>query len=58
VLQQRRLDGQSELKDKFNRYQKHINSVGSDNLSNGLYINNNCQDVTASNGLSEMVIAD
>jgi hypothetical protein len=44
ILQQRRLDGQSEFKDKLKRRQKHINSKVSDNLSNlSIY---NCQDVT------------
>ena len=44
ILQQRRLDGQSELKDKLKRCQKHINSKASDNLSNG-YIYNWSDDV-------------
>jgi len=48
ILQQRRLDGQSELKDKLKRCQKHINSRVSDNLSNlSIY---NCPDVTLSMG--------
>jgi hypothetical protein len=48
ILQQRRLDSQSEFKDKLNRCQKHIKSGVSDNLSN-LYRNNR-QDVTLPGG--------
>lgn len=55
ILQQRRLDGQSELKDKLKRCQKHINSRVSDNLSNlSIY---NSQDVTIPSGNSSNSLA-
>jgi hypothetical protein len=52
VLQQRRLDGQSDFRDQLHHHQDHINNLVTDNSSN--LSRNNSQDVSTSDNLSKL----
>ena len=52
ILQQRRLDGQSDFKDRLHHHQDHINNLVTDNSSN--LSRYNSQDGSTSDNLSEL----